>query len=211
MAFVFLNRYLDLSEAIEDGDLGGLDNTDFVNTDIPLEIPLPSDQCVAALLLCPSSFRLRSERADQHTRWSVGQGSLCLCVSCQGGLVWNVIRRPLDKSLDSRRYLATAWYGTSSPQCTLVVLRRRYLDEAKREEVRTHVLAISMDQKAEQTLDLDERGTYVGSLIDARTRQKSAPCIVTGYVDPLLFVNSALFFTFFCKQRTFFSLFFLAL
>ena len=78
MAFVFLNRYLDLSEAIEDRDLGGLDNTDFVETDIPLEIPLPSDQ---------------------------------------------------------------------------------FLDEAKREEVRTHVLAISMDQKAEQTLDLDERGT----------------------------------------------------
>jgi hypothetical protein len=104
--------------------------------------------------------------------------------------VWNVIRRPLDKSLDSRRYFATAWHGTSSPQRTLVVLRNRFLDEAKREEVRTHVLAISMDQKAEQTLDLDERGTYVGSLIDARTRQRSAPCIVTGYVDPLLFVNS---------------------
>jgi hypothetical protein len=38
MAFVFLNRYLDLSEAIEEGSLNGLDNTDFVGTDIPFEV-----------------------------------------------------------------------------------------------------------------------------------------------------------------------------
>jgi len=44
MAFVFLNRYLDLSEAIEDGDLSGLDNLDFVGTDVPFEIPLPEYQ-----------------------------------------------------------------------------------------------------------------------------------------------------------------------
>jgi intraflagellar transport protein 172 len=100
MAFVFLNRYLDLSEAIEDGDLDGLDNTDFLDTDIPFEIPLPKDQ---------------------------------------------------------------------------------FLDESKREEVREYVLAISMDQKAEQTLDQDSRGTYVASLVDAKTRKKSSPCIVTGY------------------------------
>ena len=70
---MFLNRYLDLSDAIEDGDLGGLDNTDFIGTDIPFEIPLPQYQ---------------------------------------------------------------------------------YLEEAKREEVKEYVLAISMDQKAEQTLDV---------------------------------------------------------
>ena len=34
-AFVFLNRYLDLSEAIEDGADELLDNSDFVDTDIP--------------------------------------------------------------------------------------------------------------------------------------------------------------------------------
>eukprot|EP00038_Savillea_parva_P019439 m.27515 g.27515 ORF g.27515 m.27515 type:complete len:1369 (+) comp4420_c1_seq1:587-4693(+) len=44
MAFVFLNRYIDLSEKIEEGDLDGLDNADFVDTDIPFEIPLPKDQ-----------------------------------------------------------------------------------------------------------------------------------------------------------------------
>jgi len=41
MAFVFLNRYLDLVEAIEEGSLESLDNADFQDTDIPLEIPLP--------------------------------------------------------------------------------------------------------------------------------------------------------------------------
>lgn len=41
MAFVFLNRYLDMSEAIEDGSLDMLDNSDFQNTDIPFEFPLP--------------------------------------------------------------------------------------------------------------------------------------------------------------------------
>jgi len=44
MAFVFLNRYLDLSEGIEEGNLDLLDNSDFVDTDIPLEVPVPEDQ-----------------------------------------------------------------------------------------------------------------------------------------------------------------------
>ncbi|GLD95237.1 hypothetical protein PINS_up003881 [Pythium insidiosum] len=34
-AFVFFNRYLDICEAIEDGDFSNLDNTDFLGTDIP--------------------------------------------------------------------------------------------------------------------------------------------------------------------------------
>lgn len=41
MAFVFLNRYLDISEAIEEGTLDMLDHSDFADTDIPFEIPLP--------------------------------------------------------------------------------------------------------------------------------------------------------------------------
>ena len=46
-AFIFLNRYLDLSEAIEDTEGGGTaglsDNTDFEGTDVPspFDIPLP--------------------------------------------------------------------------------------------------------------------------------------------------------------------------
>ena len=41
MAFVFFNRFLDLSEAIEEGSLDMLDNSDFTDTDIPFEVPLP--------------------------------------------------------------------------------------------------------------------------------------------------------------------------
>ena len=44
MAFVFLNRYLDLSEAIDEGNLDALDNTDFAGTDIPFEVRLPQEQ-----------------------------------------------------------------------------------------------------------------------------------------------------------------------
>ncbi|KAF5402479.1 Intraflagellar transport protein [Paragonimus heterotremus] len=45
MAFVFLNRYLDLVEAIEDpdGSADALDSTDFQGTDIPMEVPLPEE------------------------------------------------------------------------------------------------------------------------------------------------------------------------
>eukprot|EP00051_Salpingoeca_urceolata_P019102 m.274557 g.274557 ORF g.274557 m.274557 type:complete len:1824 (+) comp19348_c0_seq8:278-5749(+) len=46
MAFVFLNRYLDLCEAIEDGTLSALDNTEFVGTDVPFEVPLPQSVCL---------------------------------------------------------------------------------------------------------------------------------------------------------------------
>lgn len=36
MAFVILNRYLDLVEAMEDGDSGAmLENADFSDTDVP--------------------------------------------------------------------------------------------------------------------------------------------------------------------------------
>mmetsp|Transcript_15284 Transcript_15284/g.25210 ORF Transcript_15284/g.25210 Transcript_15284/m.25210 type:complete len:1767 (+) Transcript_15284:218-5518(+) len=45
MAFVFLNRYLDLSEAMEDADGGGrIENADFEKTDIPYDFPLPEKQ-----------------------------------------------------------------------------------------------------------------------------------------------------------------------
>lgn len=36
MAFVFLNRFLDLADAMEEGDTGGIiENADFAETDIP--------------------------------------------------------------------------------------------------------------------------------------------------------------------------------
>jgi len=42
IAFVLLNRYLDITEAIEEGDQhAGLDNTDFAGTDVPFEFVIP--------------------------------------------------------------------------------------------------------------------------------------------------------------------------
>eukprot|EP00191_Tetraselmis_sp_GSL018_P001208 CAMPEP_0177614748 /NCGR_PEP_ID=MMETSP0419_2-20121207/22933_1 /TAXON_ID=582737 /ORGANISM="Tetraselmis sp., Strain GSL018" /LENGTH=1707 /DNA_ID=CAMNT_0019112051 /DNA_START=174 /DNA_END=5298 /DNA_ORIENTATION=- len=41
MAFVFLNRYLDITEAMEDPEGFTIENSDFVNTDIPAEFDLP--------------------------------------------------------------------------------------------------------------------------------------------------------------------------
>jgi intraflagellar transport protein 172 len=42
MAFVCWNRLLDLSEAIEDGSLAMMENTDFIDTDVPFDIQLPT-------------------------------------------------------------------------------------------------------------------------------------------------------------------------
>eukprot|EP01116_Phalansterium_solitarium_P017861 TRINITY_DN4518_c0_g2_i1.p1 TRINITY_DN4518_c0_g2~~TRINITY_DN4518_c0_g2_i1.p1 ORF type:complete len:240 (+),score=106.90 TRINITY_DN4518_c0_g2_i1:1319-2038(+) len=44
MAFVFLNRYLDIAEAMEDDDAGVLENQDFEHTDVPYDIPLLKHQ-----------------------------------------------------------------------------------------------------------------------------------------------------------------------
>ena len=100
MAFVFLNRYLDLYEAIEERSLDNLDNTDFADTDIPFEIPLPEEP---------------------------------------------------------------------------------FLDQRQHEEVKERVLAVSMDQRVEQQLPIDERMTYEASLIAAGSHTMSQACVVTGY------------------------------
>ena len=102
MAFVFLNRYLDLYEAIEDQNADALDNTDFLETDIPLEVPLPS----------PENAHLARDKHEATKEW---------------------------------------------------------------------VLAVSMDQKVEQRLPMDERNTYEASLITANTGTAYHPCVITGY------------------------------
>ncbi|KAJ3152666.1 hypothetical protein HDU86_005539 [Geranomyces michiganensis] len=43
MAFVCWNRYLDLSEAIDEQDASMLENTDFEHTDVPFEFSLPAE------------------------------------------------------------------------------------------------------------------------------------------------------------------------
>lgn len=49
MSFVFLNRYLDITEAVEEHEASSttLDNSDFANTQIPFDFPLPEKQFLA--------------------------------------------------------------------------------------------------------------------------------------------------------------------
>lgn len=53
--------------------------------------------------------------------------------------------------------------------------------EKKRDDVKEWVLAVSMDQKIDQVLDQDDRGTFVGSLVCKQTKQRYEACIVSGY------------------------------
>jgi len=50
----------------------------------------------------------------------------------------------------------------------------------KREEIREWVLTVSMDQRVEQVLPKDERGTYEASLVAAGSGIRSLPCVITG-------------------------------
>ena len=97
--FIYLFRYLDLYEAIEEGSTDALDNTDLIETDIPLEVPLPEVP---------------------------------------------------------------------------------HLPRESHEAVKEWVLAVSMDQKVEQRLPVDERMAYEASLITANTGTTYQPCIITG-------------------------------
>ncbi|XP_046993145.1 intraflagellar transport protein 172 homolog [Schistocerca americana] len=100
-AFVFLNHYLDLCEAIEESNLDLLDHSDFALTDFPNEIPLP--------------------------------------------------------------------VSTNIPQ-------------SLHEEVKEWVLAVSMDQKVDQVLPVDERGLYPSALCSNDSAGPMAlPCVVSGY------------------------------
>ena len=56
-----------------------------------------------------------------------------------------------------------------------------HLREADHEEVKEWVLAVSMDQKVEQVLPMDDRDTFEGSLRAATTGQVSLPCVISGY------------------------------
>ncbi|KAJ8945935.1 hypothetical protein NQ318_016763 [Aromia moschata] len=96
-AFVFLNHYLDLCEAIEEGEGQLVDHSDLVQTDFPSNIPLPT-----------------------------------------------------------RLYLSE--------------------DPKEHDNIREWVLAVSMDQKIDQTLPLDDRQLFESSLQHGET-----PCLVTGY------------------------------
>ena len=55
MAFVFLNRFLDIYDAIEDGSTDMLDHSDFADTDVPYDIILSEDHSIPVIceiMLC---------------------------------------------------------------------------------------------------------------------------------------------------------------
>lgn len=56
-----------------------------------------------------------------------------------------------------------------------------YVQEDEREEVKEWVLAVSMDQKVEQQLSLDERNMYEASLLMPNSDTSAIPCVITGY------------------------------
>jgi hypothetical protein len=51
MAFVFLNRYIDLADAIDDGTNEIVDNQYLANTDIPYEINLPETKYLSVSVM----------------------------------------------------------------------------------------------------------------------------------------------------------------
>lgn len=72
----------------------------------------------------------------------------------------------------------------------------------KREEIREWVLTVSMDQRVEQVLPKDERGTYEASLVASGTGIRSLACVITGDED----IDVYLSFYFSLLQKLRFSL-----
>ena len=58
---------------------------------------------------------------------------------------------------------------------------QQFVGEEEREELKEWVLALSMDVDVQPELAKDERGVFVGSLLDSNTGQRARPCIVSGY------------------------------
>ena len=64
MAFVCWNRFLDISDAIEEGDATMIDNADFAKTDVPYDVDLPRE---------PMSESKREEARDWVLQVSLDQ------------------------------------------------------------------------------------------------------------------------------------------
>ena len=95
MAFVFFNRYLDLYEAIEERTLDMLDNSDFAETDVPFEVPLP-------------------ERPHLATREHEAVKEWVLAVSMDQKVEQQL---PMDGRMTYEASLVAARTGTVSPAC----------------------------------------------------------------------------------------------
>jgi intraflagellar transport protein 172 len=95
LAFIFLNRYLDLAEAIEEGEATILENADFEKTDVPYDIPLPRHQYIPSeehrenvkswvlqVLLDPSISQSLSMRPCENCSTDIYEASLT-CWQCK--------------------------------------------------------------------------------------------------------------------------------
>lgn len=55
MAFVCWNRFLDMSDAIEEGSNRLLENADFADTDVPFDVELPRENLPVCFLFVITS------------------------------------------------------------------------------------------------------------------------------------------------------------
>jgi len=63
----------------------------------------------------------------------------------------------------------------------LLIAERTCVSGTLREETKEWVLAVSLDQRIQQQLPLDERGVYEASLSDGHQSEVALPCVMTGY------------------------------
>uniref|UniRef100_A0A672FWM1 Intraflagellar transport protein 172 homolog n=1 Tax=Salarias fasciatus TaxID=181472 RepID=A0A672FWM1_SALFA len=97
MAFIFLNHFLDLCDAIDEGSLHALDHSDFMDTDIPFEVPIPTKVCVT------------DEQREKIREW-------VLMVSIDQRLEQVL---PQDERNSYEASLVAAKSGVRSPPCVL--------------------------------------------------------------------------------------------
>ena len=102
MAFVFFNRFLDLSEAIEDGSLDSLDNTDFLETDIPLEVrkmglsySFPDSSAMIVQVPLPDRQFVEEDEREEIKEW-------VLAVSMEQDVSWMLSSSRLGSQRDQR-------------------------------------------------------------------------------------------------------------
>ena len=86
MAFVLLNRYLDLTEAMEEPDGSTmLENADFADTDIPHDFHLPEHHYVEEDAKEEIRDWVLAVSMDQQVRWGV---------VCREDAAWCVLIKP---------------------------------------------------------------------------------------------------------------------
>ena len=70
MAFVCWNRFLDMSDAIEEGNTRLQENADFADTDVPFDVELPRENLPVCFLLNVPASRLISINRRKFVRMS---------------------------------------------------------------------------------------------------------------------------------------------